>query len=423
MAVLAGRTWKPSASCGAFDIELKLSFSELAMPDALGGIGLRIGVFRFTIAPLQPLAVPAVNKANMLRGGFGHSFRRLCCVPQCRDTKNCLVANSCPYKAVFEPSPPPGADRLSRNQDIPRPFVFRAPQTQQTRFEPGERFEFGLVLIGRALDFLPYFVLSFRELAREGLGLNRARCTLERVEQLGLADNRESVLNDLSSVPSNPSPVTSLVYSAEDQLFQANGSSTADEWIAFRLRDLGANGKTSLQRVTVRFLTPTFLRADGEVVRRPEFQHLFKRLRDRINALGTFFGHGPLDVDFRGLGDRAEKVRTASAHIEWVERFRTSSKTHQRHELSGFVGEAVYEGDLSEFLPWLALGELVHVGKHASWGNGWVEATYCTSHRVDIALRCPVEWLPLRTRALPRRRAQARHPGERHPPTKRGLKL
>ena len=105
--------------------------------------------------------------------------------------------------------------------------------------------------------------------------------------------------------------------------------------------------------MTVRFVTPTFLRADGEVVRRPEFHHVFKRLRDRINALSTFFGNGPLDVDFRGLGERAEKVRTVSAQIDWVERFRTSSKTRQRHELSGFVGEATYEADLTEFLPWL----------------------------------------------------------------------
>ena len=159
-------------------------FDGLAMPDDLVAHNLRIGVFRFTIAPVQSLEVPAVNKGNMLRGGFGHAFRRLCCVPQCKDTKTCPLATSCPYKAVFEPSPPPGADRLSKNQDIPRPFVFRAPQTQQTRFEPGQRFEFGLVLIGRALDFLPYFVLSFRELAAGGLGLNRAKCNLERVEQI-----------------------------------------------------------------------------------------------------------------------------------------------------------------------------------------------------------------------------------------------
>ena len=106
---------------------------------ATAQVSLPIGLFKFTIAPLQPLVVPALNKANMLRGGFGHAFRRLCCVPECKDSKTCPLGTSCPYKAVFEPSPPSGADRLSKNQDIPRPFVFRAPQTQQTRFEPGQQ--------------------------------------------------------------------------------------------------------------------------------------------------------------------------------------------------------------------------------------------------------------------------------------------
>ena len=332
------------------------------MRDALAGNTLRVGLFRFTIAPVHPLEVPAVNKGNMLRGGFGHAFRRLCCIPQCRDTKSCSLAVSCPYKILFEPSPPPGADRLSKNQDIPRPFVFRAPQTHQTRFEKGARFEFGLVLIGCALDFLPYFVLSFRELAGEGLGLNRAKCTLEEVEEIRVPLNGAGV--------SDCEP--KLIYSAADQLFRAAESCSADQWIKTRLRQFsGADGKASVERLTVQFVTPTFLRADGEVVLRPEFHHLFKRLRDRINALGTFFGEGPLDVDFKGLGERAERIRTVAAQTDWVERFRTSSKTRQRHELSGFIGEATYEGDLAEFLPWLAFGELVHVGKHAAWGNGW----------------------------------------------------
>jgi len=373
------------------------------MSNALALNALRIGLFRFTITPVQSLEVPAVNKANMLRGGFGHAFRRLSCIPQCRDTKACPLAASCPYKILFEPSPPPGADRLSKNQDIPRPFVFRAPRTHQTRFEKGERFEFGLVLIGRALDFLPYFVLSFRELAGEGLGLNRAKCVLERVEEIdlsscavaALSERRERNSPDDCAVGADRCvrPDARLVYSVEDQLCRATESINASQWIEARLRQLALVGAASGRprerkaaldpdvpdRITIRFLTPTFLRADGEVVRRPEFHHLFKRLRDRINAISTFFGDGPLDIDFKGLGERAEKVRTVSTNTEWVERFRTSSKTRQRHELSGFVGSVTYDlcPDTSNlapvFLPWLALGELLHVGKHTAWGNGWFE--------------------------------------------------
>jgi hypothetical protein len=34
------------------------------------------------------------------------------------------------------------------------------------------------------VDFLPYFILAFREVAREGIGLSRARCEFDRVEAL-----------------------------------------------------------------------------------------------------------------------------------------------------------------------------------------------------------------------------------------------
>ncbi len=51
----------------------------------------------------------------------------------------------------------------------------------KTTYQVGERFEFGLILLGKAVDYLPYFVLAFRELARQGFGLNRARCELEEV--------------------------------------------------------------------------------------------------------------------------------------------------------------------------------------------------------------------------------------------------
>lgn len=365
------------------------------MRDALAEIALRIGLFRFTIVPLQPLEVPAVNKGNMLRGGFGNAFRRLCCIPQCKDARACPLDGSCPYKAVFEPSPPPGADRLSKNQDIPRPFVFRPPPTCQTRFEKGERFEFGLVLIGRALEFLPYFVLSFRELAAEGLGLNRAKCTLERVEEVCVPSQGEACDDpklkwdagletqapvSLESAAGNG---TKLIFSTEDQMFQSPTPAPVSDYVRARLQDLAPDTRhLAPALLTVRFLTPTHLTFEGQIVKRPEFHHLFKRVRDRANALSSFYGNGPIDADFKGLGERAEEVRTVASRIEWAERFRTSSKTHQRHDLSGFVGSCTYEFPVSSFeipvsnlevLQWVLCGELLHVGKHSAWGNGLFE--------------------------------------------------
>jgi hypothetical protein len=113
-----------------------------------------------------------------------------------------------------------------------------------------------------------------------------------------------------------------------------------------------------------------------QTIRRPEFHHLVRRLRDRLNALATFYGDGPLDLDFAGLAERAEKVRCVNRDLKWEERSRASSKPGkrgQRHSLGGFTGTCTFEGELSEFLPVLRLGEMAHVGKHAAWGNGWFE--------------------------------------------------
>ena len=245
---------------------------------------------------------------------------------------------------------------MSKNLDVPRPFVFRAPVENKTRFEPSEEFEFGLVLIGRALDHLPYFVLAYRELAAQGLGLNRANCELRRV--------REELY------PSGPGDAQgSLIFDSVDQVFHSPHGVDVEKWMEDRMAAFSKPSKT----IGIRFVTPTWIKSANQVIRKPDFFHILKRLRDRINALSTFFGSGPLDVDFAGLGKRAEQVRTASCNVRWEERFRTSSKTRQTHELSGFVGDSVYEGDLDEFLPWLLLGELVHLGKHTAWGMGQID--------------------------------------------------
>jgi hypothetical protein len=232
----------------------------------------------------------------------------------------------------------------------------------QTHFKRGESFEFELILIGRALEFIPYFVLAFRELADVGLGLNRGRCTLDVVEELGLSS---PVSGRLSSV--------AFVYSAEDQLFRSVKGIDSSEWIESRIRELQPAIHNSQSAIRISFLTPTFIRVDGQVIREPEFHHIFKRLRDRINALSTFFGDGPLDVDFRGLGERSQKIRRVAARFEWIDRARTSAKTGQRHELSGFVGDATYKGELDEFLPWLVLGEPTHFSRFTAWGHGRFE--------------------------------------------------
>ena len=69
----------------------------------------------------------------------------------------------------------------------------------------------------------------------------------------------------------------------------------------------------------------------------------------------------------------AEKIKTVADSTRWVESSRYSRRREVTHDLSGFVGEVTFEGELGPFVPYLKLGEYLHVGKNAVFGNGWYD--------------------------------------------------
>jgi hypothetical protein len=309
--------------------------------------------FRFELTATERLTLHPNNPGNTLRGAFGATFKRLVCPTPADCRQTCRMKATCPYGQIFEPSPPPGSDRLSLNQDIPRPFVFRPPNGNETTARPGDSLSFDLILIGKALDYFPYFLVTFRDLGDHGIGLSRGRYRIARVSLRNGEGHDVAEIYSSNDNGVRPSPFR-LTYKDCCRL--------ASERIA-----------RHASRITLRFLTPTLVKADGKIVERPELHHIVKRLRDRINALAHFYCDDILEVDFKAFGERAEAVRTVSAKVRWEDRDRRSWKTGQAHDMGGFVGDVTYEGDLAEFLPLLILGQYTHVGKYAVWGSGQYE--------------------------------------------------
>ena len=99
---------------------------------------------------------------------------------------------------------------------------------------------------------------------------------------------------------------------------------------------------------------------------------LFARLRDRICTLSTLYGLGPLDIDHRGLGDRASQVKTEAMQLVYTSLERRSSRTGQTHPIGGFTGTVEYAGELAEFVPWLEAGVWTGAGRQTVWGNGQI---------------------------------------------------
>jgi hypothetical protein len=306
--------------------------------------------FQFSLEPLEALHLPP-HKGNVLRGGFGITLKRLVCVQPHACRQQCRLGNRCPYGYLFETSPPEGAEALRNFSEVPRPFVIEPPAEQRMLFTPGEELPFALTLIGRGIDYLPYFIAVFRELGQAGLGRRRGRFRLKTIEAVWPYTDQ-----------------TETVYRAEDELVRTPHLILDSRAITARAATLPPG------RLTLNFLTPTRLKHQGRWVETgPSFQVLVKGLLGRISSLSYFHCGQPLEADFRGLIDRAAGVKIAESQTRWEDWARFSGRQQQRIELGGLVGRVTYQGALGEYLPLLALGEWLHVGKGTVFGNGQVQ--------------------------------------------------
>lgn len=288
-------------------------------------------------------------KGSTLRGGFGHVFHRICCSQRDMQCNACLLAQSCPYAQIFEPAPPPGSEVLKNYSDIPRPFVIEPPLETKTHYQPGETLTFGLVLIGQAITYLPYFILAFKELGNVGLGKGRLPFDLAGVLAVDLIQDSAVSIYDPQS--NRVQPMKSEILGAD--LMKAEG--------------IG-------DQLNITFLTMTRLKFEHTLVTGIPFHVLIRNLLRRISTLYYFYhGQKAADVDYKGLIADAEAVRTVSSTLQLVDWERYSNRQDVRMNMGGLVGEASYEGEWRQFAPLLRIGEVVHVGKGCVFGMGKYE--------------------------------------------------
>lgn len=312
---------------------------------------LFFSLYRFTFKPLSQIQFPGHGKGNVLRGAFGSSLKRLVCLIKDQKTcETCIVRETCVYTLLFNPVQ---SGSIKRLKNLPRGFVIKPPLDYETEYTSLNPLKFEMVLVGDRINALPFVIVPFKELGTFGIGLNRGKFELAGIEVLRNG-NFDSIYDPVSNMVSN------------------FDSRITGEELMEKARKLDGN------KITFHFLTPTRIRFNptgerggSKIIKEPEFHHIIRRLRDRINALTTSYCGGSIEADFSGLAERAMRIKKIWSELQWVE-IRRKSRTHNTfHDQSGFVGKICFEGDLREFLPFILAGEYLHVGEDAVFGNGW----------------------------------------------------
>ena len=310
----------------------------------------RFARYRFTYIVQEQLRMPRF-KGNVFRGRFGYILRHITCVgttPECET--RCQFPERCVYSKCFETPVPDDSPMLRGQPFAPHPFILEPPRTGKSDFAPGDTFSCNLTLIGDTINLLPWMVFTFDQIGKRRIGLQgeRGQCQLEKVE----------------SLPGRGNDQPQIIFTAETEML-------TDDGLILQLDDVMQAAPHVTDSVELAFLTPTSIKVDGKWTSKLTFEHLIRNLLRRIRFLSYFHCGEDLgtEVDAHGLIAAAQSVSHTS-RLQWLRGGRYSHRAEARVPMDGFMGTIRFEGDVTPFLPFISLGEYLHIGHHTAFGFG-----------------------------------------------------
>ncbi|NJD90473.1 MAG: CRISPR system precrRNA processing endoribonuclease RAMP protein Cas6 [Geobacter sp.] len=241
---------------------------------------------------------------------------------------SCSADSGCPCRYTFDQGLSTDPAAVRRFQKPSLPFAFRLPLLDQ-EMQPGDIAEFSLTLVGGATNHLALHIAAVRAALPPQL-------RLLAVAAVASDGSRKSITvrggkADFSAVP---------VISFEE--IMAGAVAVADP-------------------LKINLLAPLRLMQNGAPLYAPSFPALAGALFRRISSLAYYYGGVELDCDFKWLAEKSRAVHCDNSGLKWV---------NWGGALQGVSGSIAVSGELAELLPFLCLGELLNVGKGASYGMG-----------------------------------------------------
>ena len=284
-------------------------------------------------------------KGSTVRGLFGRALKKVVCALKQNECSACLLQKECLYSIVFETPSIAFPTLNGQKSSPPHPFVIEPPLMVDTTFKKGDLLHFQLLLFGEINKKLPYFIYAFDQMGEIGIGQKingiRSRFFLEKVTH-----NNLTVYSKTESTLHMPEAFINLELK-EAAEFQNNHSGIA-----------------------IHLQTPLRLKFKNHLTADLPFHIFVRSMLRRISSLHECYGSGEPKVDYRALVKKAQDVESRNVSLTWLDWKRYSSRQGTAMQMGGIIGSVIYRGDLAEFMPFIDMCEILHVGKQTSFGLG-----------------------------------------------------
>lgn len=319
---------------------------------------LQLARYHFRWKVTAPLQLPPYASST-LRGVFGRALRELACVTRAEECRGCAMLAACPYPQLFEPQTVP---RISGGQlaGIPAlsPYAIETPfpsanqsEMKDSRYRPGDIYTFDMVLMSpAAIGTLSLIIAAWRQAFAKGVGKGDGKAKLLQVEHRIDNDNAD------------------IIYT--------------DNWPYLKSHQAAVNmpAFSRPEDVLLRLQTPLRIEQQGRLIREQDMtvglflRHLIRRVSFHVCSQQA---DAFLLSDIHQLNALADNVKEGDRQLTWSDWERYSSRQKQKMKLGGLVGQWQLLQVPEPLLPFIHLGQWLHVGKESAFGLGKYQWVVC----------------------------------------------
>jgi hypothetical protein len=285
----------------------------------------------------------------IFRNNIGFQLKRLTCILRSSECDSCILNKTCIYSSVFE-TPIDKNNGIIKGRDrASHPYLVYSDALTGLKTE---RINIDIVLIGTAVNYFPYILLTMINIGKSGILRDRIHFDVESVLCQG-----KSVLNRKDDYCENVSPL----------IWDWDGSALAE------------NKNERIKEVELAFLSPLRIKHNGKLVSNITYKDILYGAVRRVDILDNLFGNGSfpsrsVTADSLGFIESASNGKEFLSRLKWTDYSRYSARQKQSMQMGGLMGKAVVKGAFSsKELAFLKAAELFHIGKNASFGLGKVE--------------------------------------------------
>jgi len=295
--------------------------------------------FLFNLEALEDMLLPEY-KGSTVRGAFGWEF------------KNTVGPLEPVFDFVFDSKAEGDLPKeLEGVKKVPHPLIIEPPIFHKRNISKGEVFTITLTVIGESDNFTPFFVQTIKNMGRKGLTSKGKHLKLVNVFNIAADDSLHLIYEDYKSVLKTAYKRITL----KQILSKINYSSNIIKLDFQTPFNIQKDGKELIGEMEIKSLTPEII---------------IENLERRFRHLAWLYCNSKFEKQIFDVSE----IKISKTNLSEFKLIRKKNNNINKDKTSeifyGLIGNIVLEGNLSNILPLIYVGEQIHFGKKTSFGFG-----------------------------------------------------